>query len=158
VRYTLSTHATVLGHTGAELTGLLENTRGWHFMPASDFESVRPVLLALQHATQGLQELMPTEETLATLREPERATFSRNAIMSDPRSARFLELMDEVDALALVLRDEENDGAPLPARTIGITELELSPEAFRQVLLAIDPASDQMLSAAPPFYLLVAGF
>jgi hypothetical protein len=153
--FTLTSHGTTLGQTGAELTGLQPGARGWHFLPAPAFETVRPLLIELQTATLGLQELMPTVETLATIRESEREAFVRHAIMSDPGAARFLELMDAVDALALELHDAA--GAPVPARTLGVTELELTPEAFREVLRAIDPNADPRLSATPPFYLLVAG-
>lgn len=153
--FTLTSHGTTLGHTGAELTGLLPNTRGWHFRPAAGFERVSALLLAVQEATLGLQELMPTPETLAAIRDDERALFVRNALMSDPRAPRFLELMDEVEALALELHDDT--GALFPTRTLGVTELELSPKAFREVLESIDPAADPALSEVPPFYLLVAG-
>ena len=155
MRYTLMSHDEVLGYTGAELTGLLEETRGWHFLPAPAFERVGPILLELQHATDGLQELAPDPASLAQMREEERPAFVRNAIMSDPGAARFLELMDIVEELALELRDEE--GAVYPTRTLGVTELALSPEAFRDVLAAIDPDADPALSARPPFYLVVAG-
>lgn len=155
MHHTLLSQGTALGRTGAELTGLLPGTRGWHFLPAPEFDAVRPTLLELQQATLGLQELMPSDETLGALRETERESFIRNAIMSDPGALRFLELMDAVEALHLELRDE--DGVVLPTRTLGVTELELSPKAFREVLEAIDPAADPRLSATPPFYLLVAG-
>jgi len=153
--YTLVSHGETLGHAGAELTGLQPNVRGWHFRPAPAFARVSGLLLEVQEATSGLEELMPSPATLASVREDERAAFVRNAMLSDPRAPRFLELMDEVEALALELRDE--GGTTLPTRTIGVTELELSPKAFREVLEAIDPDADPALSEVPPFYLLVAG-
>jgi len=153
--YTLLSHGETLGHTGAELTGLQPNVLGWHFRPAPAFADVSALLLEVQEATSGLEELMPSPETLAAVREDERAAFVRNAMLSDPRAPRFLELMDEVEALALQLRDDT--GAILPTRTIGVTELELSPKAFRELLEAIDPHADPALSEVPPFYLLVAG-
>lgn len=154
-RYTLTSSGTALGSTGAELSGLLPGTRSWHFLPLPAFERVRPTLQAVQRATLGLQELMPSEESLAEMREEERPAFVRNAIMSDPGAARFLELMDELEALGLALHDDT--GAQLPTRTVGVTELELTPAAFREVLLAADAASDPGHWARPPFYLLVAG-
>ena len=154
-RYALTSGGTVLGHTGAELGGLMAGTRGWHFLPEAAVEEVRPTLLEVQRATVSLQELMPAPETLAVMREEERPAFVRHAIMSDPGAPRFLELMDLLDDLALELRDER--GVLLATRTLGVTELELTPEAFREVLVAIDPATDPALTARPPFYLLVAG-
>lgn len=155
MRYTLTSRGTVLGQTAAELPGLHPGTRGWHFIPAPAFERAGPVLLELQQATAGMHELMPGDDTLAAVREEERELFVRNALLSDPRAARFLELMDEVDAMGLELRDEA--GGLLPTRTIGVTELELSPAAFRELLQSIDPGADPALSAHAPFYLLVAG-
>ena len=153
--WSLVSHGETLGRTGAELPGLQPNVRGWHFRPAPAFARVSALLLDVQEATSGLEELMPSPETLASVREDERAAFVRNAMLSDPRAPRFLELMDDVEALALELRDDA--GATLPTRTIGVTVLELSPKAFREVLVAIDPAADPALSEVPPFYLLVAG-
>jgi hypothetical protein len=153
--FTLMSNATPLGRTGIELTGLQPGARAWHFQPAPAFETVSPLLMALQEATLGLQELMPTTETLATVREAEREAFVRNAIMSDPGAARFLELMDDVEALGLELHDER--GALVPTLTLGVTELELTPDAFRELLHTVDPNADARLSATPPFYLLVAG-
>lgn len=153
--FTLTSRGTELGRTGVELTGLQPGARGWHFLPSPAFEAVRPLLLALQQATLGLQELMPTEETLATVRESEREAFVRNAIMSDPGAERFLALMDEVESLGLELHDA--GGATVPTRTLGVTELDLAPEAFREMLRAIDPETSPRSSATPPFYLLVAG-
>lgn len=153
--WTLTSQGTVLGHTGAELPGVAPSARAWHFLPAPAFEPVRPLLLDVQRATMDLQELMPSDEALASIREEERGVFIHHALMSDPRAGRFLELMDAMEAMGLTLRDE--GGAALPARTLGVTELELSPEAFRDVLLSIDASADPALSAVPPFYLLVAG-
>ena len=153
--FTLTTHGTPLGRTGAELPGLATDARGWHFIPAPAFESVRPVLLEVQQATMGLQELMPSAESLAAIREDERAAFIQHALMSDPHASRFLELMDAMEAMQLTLHDDA--GTVVPTRTLGVAELELSPEAFREVLVAIDATADPALSAVPPFYLLVAG-
>jgi hypothetical protein len=157
MRYTLTSHGTLLGHTGAELTGPTPGTpmRSWHFLPAAGFPAAGEVLLELQRASRSMAELMPSAETLATIREEERSAFVRHAMMSDPGAPRFLELMDTVEAMALQLRDDA--GVLMPAQTLGVTELEFSPEAFRSVLEEIDPSSDPALSAVPPFYLLVAG-
>ena len=155
MRYTLMSRGSTLGHTGAELSGLSSGSRGWHFIAAPGFDAIRPTLMELQQATLGLQELMPSPDTLAGIREEERSAFVRNALLSDPHAARFLALMDEVEALSLELRDEHD--VALPTRTVGVTELEMTPEAFREMLAAIDPNADPALSEVPPFYLLVAG-
>jgi hypothetical protein len=152
--YRLMSHGRPLGRSGAELTGLESGTRGWHFVPDPGFEAVRPTLAALQQATMAMQGAMPAEETLAAMRESERGDFVRHALISDTRATRFLEVMDAVEALALELRDETD--ALVPTRTVGVTELDLTPEAFRELLEAIDPRSDPALSEAPPFYLLIA--
>lgn len=154
-RWTLTSHGTVLGHTGVELTGLHGGSRGWHFIPAAGFESVRPTMLELQQATTSMHELMPDEEALATVREEERPLFVQNALLSDPRATRFLELMDAVEALALELRDDA--GVVLPTRTLGVTELEMSPKEFRELLRSIEPNAEAGLAVVPPFYMLVAG-
>jgi hypothetical protein len=153
--YTLTSHGETLGRTGAELAGLVTGARGWHFIPAPGFDAHRSLLLELQEVTMGLEELMPTPETLAAVREEERDLFVRKALLSDPRAPRFLELMDAMERLELRLHDDT--GAVVPTRTLGVTQLELGPREFGELLRSLDPGSDPALSAAPPFYLLVAG-
>lgn len=154
--YHLTSHGRVLGRTGAELTGLAPGSRGWHFIPGAAFELARPALAELQQATAAMQNAMPAEETLAAMRDDERGDFVRNALITDTRATRFLEVMDSVEALGLELRDASD--AVVDTRTLGVTELDLQPAQFREVLESIEPGSEPSLSATPPFYLLVAGF
>lgn len=156
VSYRLMSHGRPLGRTGAELPGLVAGTRGWHFIPVPAFEAARSTLAELQQATEAMKSAIPAEETLAAMAEDERGDFVGRALITDTRATRFLEVMDAVEALALELRDETD--SVVTTRTLGVTEVELSPERFREVLDAIDPSSEPALSATPPFYLLVAGF
>jgi hypothetical protein len=153
--YRLMSHGRSLGRTGAELPGLTADARGWHFIPGPEFDLARATLAELQQATHAMQSAMPAEETLAAMREDERGDFVRRALITDTRATRFLEVMDAVEHLALELRDETD--AVVSTRTIGVTELDLTPAAFQELLESIDPASDRALSVTPPFYLLVAG-
>ena len=154
--YRLTSHGRVLGHSGAELSGLAPGSRGWHFIPEPDFRLAWPALAELQQATVAMQSAMPAEETLAAMREDERGEFVRNALITDTRATRFLEVMDAVEALGLELRDDSD--AVVETRMLGVTELDLTPAQFREVLESIEPGSDPALSATPPFYLIVAGF
>jgi hypothetical protein len=154
--YRLMSHGRPLGRTGAELPGLAAGTRGWHFIPAPAFDAARSTLAELQQATEAMKSAIPAEEALAAMAEDERGDFVSRALITDTRATRFLEVMDAVEVLALELRDESD--AVVSTRTLGVTELELSPAKFREVLETIDPRSDPELSAAPPFFLLVAGF
>ena len=104
----------------------------------------------------ALEEVMPTNDTLATMREDERAAFVRHAIEGEPGAERLLTSAGLIDALALELHDDT--GAVLETRTLGVTELALEPAAFREVLAALEPGADPALSDTPPFFLLVAGF
>jgi hypothetical protein len=56
--------------------------------------------------------------------------------------------------MALELMDEE--GARLDVATIGVTELAIGAQAFRDVLASVDAAADLTAVSTPPFYLLVA--
>jgi hypothetical protein len=154
--YRLMSHGRPLGRAGAELSGLAVGTRGWHFIPGPDFHLARAALAELQQATLAMQSAMPAEEKLAAMAEDDQGDFVRRALITDVRATRFLAAMDAVDELALELRDETD--ALVPTQTLAVTELDLSPAAFREVLAAIDPASDPGASAEPPFYLLVAAF
>jgi hypothetical protein len=154
--FRLMSHGRPLGRTGAELPGLAAGTRGWHFIPAPEFDAARATLAELQQATEAMKSAIPPEETLAAMADDERGDFVGRALITDTRATRFLEVMDAVEALGLELRDE-TDGV-VSTRTLGVTELELSPAKFRELLETIDADSDPTLSETPPFYLLVAGF
>jgi len=154
--YHLMSHGRPIGRAGAELSGLAVGTRGWHFIPGPDFHLARSALAELQQATQAMQGAMPAEEQLSAMAADDQGDFVRRALITDVRASRFLAAMDAVEELALELRDETD--ALLPTQTLAVTELDLSPAAFREVLTAIDPASDPASSAKPPFYLLVAAF
>jgi hypothetical protein len=154
--YRLMSHGRPLGGTGAELPGLAAGTRGWHFIPAAAFEGARSTLAELQQATEAMKSAIPAEETLSAIAEDERGDFLSRALITDTRATRFLEVIDAVEALALELRDASD--AVVSTRTLGVTELDLTPAQFREVLESIDPDSDPRLSERPPFFLLVAGF
>ena len=100
------------------------------------------------------QEVIPTQGELEAIPESSREQWMRELLRSDPRMTRFMELSAQLEALDLVLVDA--DGRSLGAQTIGVTALALAPEAFREVLVRVDPSAARGAVLVPPFYLLVA--
>jgi hypothetical protein len=145
----------MLGTTGLELPAPAPGMRCWQFLPAPAFAQAAPVFAALPAAIEESQEVLPTASELEAIPEEERSEHMRQILLADPRMARFLELSEQLDAMRLVLRDAS--GAPVPTKTIGVTELTIPAAAFREVLSTIDPDADLSMAVTPPFHLLVAG-
>ena len=153
--YALMSHGRTLGHTGVELPPPGPSLRSWQFIPAAAFADSRELFAALPAAIEDSQEVIPTQGELEAIPEHEREERVRAMMLADPRMVRFIELSRQLEALALVLTDEQ--GNTLPTRALGVTELDIPVEAFRDVLISVDADADLTAAREPPFYLLVAG-
>ena len=153
--YTLVSHGRTLGRTGVELPPPAPGTRSWHFLPAAAFADARALFAALPAAIEDSQEVIPTQGELEAIPEAEREERVRAMMQADPRMQRFVELSGRLEAMQLRLLDE--GGQALELGAIGVTELEIEAEAFREVLSSIDAAAADLAAVEPPFYLLVAG-
>lgn len=153
--YELMSLGRTLGRTGVELPPPAPGTRSWQFLPAPAFAEVRALFAALPAAIEDSQDAIPTAGELAATPEADREARVRELLRADPRMARFVALSEQLDALALALVDD--GGTRLDTTTIGVTELEIAAEAFRDALRSVDAAADLSGARTPPFYLLVAG-
>jgi hypothetical protein len=154
VVYTLISRGLALGRTAAELPPPAPGTRSWQFIPAPAFAEARELFAALPAAIEDSQDAIPTLGELEAIPEAEREERVRALLTADSRMIRFIELSERLEAMALELVDAE--GARLDAATIGVTELAIGAEAFRDVLTSVDAAADLSAASTPPFYLLVA--
>src|SRR3954467_10920903 len=136
----------VLGATGVELPPPAPRTRSWQFIPAPAFAEARELFAALPAAIEDSQEAIPTQGELEAIPESEREERVRELLRADSRMTRFLELSERLEAMALELVDAA--GARLDVATVGVTELAIGAEAFRDVLASVDAAAG--LTAAPP--------
>ena len=153
--YSLVSHGRTLGRTGVELPPPGASMRSWQFIPAPAFADSRSLFAALPAAIEDSQEVIPTQGELEAFPEPEREERVRAMMLADPRMKRFIELSQQLEALALMLVDER--GNALPTRALGVTELDIAAEPFRDVLTSVDADADLTAAQEPPFYLLVAG-
>jgi hypothetical protein len=154
VAYTLMSRGRALGATGVELPPPAPRTRSWQFIPAPAFAEARELFAALPAAIEDSQEAIPTQGELDAIPEAEREERVRELLRVDSRMARFLELSERLEAMALELVDE--DGGRLDVATMGVTELAIGAESFRDVLASVDATADLTAASTPPFYLLVA--
>jgi hypothetical protein len=154
MQYTLMSHGRALGRTGVELPPPAPRTRSWQFIPAPAFAEARELFAALPAAIEDSQEAIPTQGELEAIPEAEREERVRELLRADSRMARFIELSERLEAMALELVDAE--GAGLDVATIGVTELAIGAQSFRDVLSSVDAAADLTMVSTPPFYLLVA--
>lgn len=153
--FTLMSHGRALGRTGVELPPPAPRVRSWQFIPAAPFAEVRPLFAALPAAIEDSQEAIPTHGDLEEIPAAEREAHMRELLRTDRRMVRFIELSEQLEALDLALLDAA--GNRLAAATIGVTQLEIAAEAFRDVLSSVDASADLTAALTPPFYLLVAG-
>jgi hypothetical protein len=153
--YSLMSLGRLLGRTGVELPPPGPGLRSWQFIPAPAFAESRALFAALPAAIEDSQEVIPTQGELEAIPEHEREERVRTLMLADPRMARFIELSAQLEALELVLVDD--GGRTLPTRALGVTELDIAPEAFRDVLTSVDASADLGTADEPPFYLVVAG-
>jgi hypothetical protein len=154
VAYTLMSHGRALGATGVELPPPAPRTRSWQFIPAPAFAEARELFAALPAAIEDSQDAIPTQGELEAIPEAEREERVRELLRADSRMARFVELSERLEAMALELVDV--DGGRLDVATMGVTELAIGADAFRDVLASVDAAADLTTASTPPFYLLVA--
>jgi hypothetical protein len=153
--YALVSHGRTLGRTGVELPPPAPRTRSWQFIPGPAFAEARPLFAALPAAIEDSQEAIPTQGELEAIPEAQREEWMRELLHTDPRMRRFIELSEQLEAMQLALLDASGDR--VDTTTIGVTELEIATEAFREVLASVDASADLSAAATPPFYLLVAG-
>jgi hypothetical protein len=153
--YSLMSRGRTLGRTGVELPPPGAALRSWQFIPAPAFAESRPLFAALPAAIEDSQDAIPTEGELEAIPDDEREERVRALLLADPRMARFIALSEQLEALALVLVDDA--GQPLATRALGVTELDIPAEAFRDVLTSVDASADLDAAREPPFYLVVAG-
>lgn len=142
-----------LGQTGVELPPPAPGTRSWQFLPTAEFASARRLFAALPRAIEESQEAIPTAGELEQFPEAEREQRMREIVRTDARMMHFMALSDQLDALELVLLDAQ--GVRLEAPNIGVTELEIAPDDFRDVLSSIDADADLSAALTPPIFLLV---
>ena len=147
-------HGRSLGRTGVELPPPAPRTRSWQFIPAPAFAEARELFAALPAAIEDSQDAIPTMGELEAIPEAEREERVRALLQADSRMVRFVELSERLEAMALELVDAA--GAKLDVATIGVTELAIGAEAFRDVLASVDATADLSAASTPPFYLLVA--
>jgi hypothetical protein len=152
--YTLTSHDRTLGRTGVELPPPAPRTRSWQFIPAPAFAEARELFAALPAAIEDSQDAIPTPGELEGIPEAEREERVRALLQADSRMVRFIELSERLEAMALELVDAH--GVELDVATIGVTELAIGAQSFRDMLASVDAAADLTAASTPPCYLLVA--
>ena len=122
-------------------------------MPTAEFAPAQQLFAALPLAIEESQEAIPTVGELEQFPAAEREERMREIVRTDPRMMRFIVLSDQLDALELVLLDAQ--GVRLEAPNIGVTELEIAPDDFCDVLSSMDADADLSAALTPPIFLLV---
>lgn len=147
----LLSHGAVLGTTGPELAAPTGTTRAWPLIPTAAFDLVQPIVASLAELGRSDAGGVPAE-VLAIADEDERAREIRSWIEATPENRRRAELYRQFTALELRLVSD--DGAPLAASSIVVSELPPPGVSFDASMEADFAAAG--FPSGPPFYMVVA--
>lgn len=138
-----------IGRTGPELPNEVPEIRSWPLKPGPAFARVVPLV----------REVMETQATIGSSPPPridphmapdQIMDTMRTWIETHPDVKRRMDAFRDFTELALELR--EDDGTPITAASVGITELPVTED---DAGLAGDNYREMGFAGNPPFYLVV---
>ncbi|PYP76289.1 MAG: hypothetical protein DMD35_18940 [Gemmatimonadetes bacterium] len=158
MHYTLMSHGTVLGHTGAMFPPhqLPANTSAWHLVPTAAFDLVEPIIaeLTAPPALALVQEVIPTQDAYLHPLWGEHESQMERLTAEAARIHHFRLVLERYEALDLELRDAT--GIRVATTTLVVTKQLVPAEALRAYVEAMDPQEAHWVGAAEPCYLLMA--
>jgi hypothetical protein len=156
-RYTLVSHGTVLGHTGAAFPaeGLPVGASLWHLIPSRGFESVEPIIaeLTAPPALWLVEEVIPTPDAYLHPGWGQQQVQMRRLMEEAARVHHFRLVLERYEALGLELRDGAGHRvavAPMIVKQMVPTE---SVRAFAE---SVDPDEAPWIDTSEPCYLVMA--
>ena len=155
--YTLVSHGTVLGHTGAAFPteGLPLSAALWHLIPAQGFDLVEPIIaeLTAPPALSFVEEVIPTPEAYLHPGSSEQQAQMDRLMREAARVHHFRLVLERYEALALELRD----GAGHRVAVAPVIVKQMVPaESVRTFAESVDPEEAQWIDTSEPCYLVMA--
>jgi hypothetical protein len=158
VHYTLMSHGTVLGHTGAEFTadGLPAGAAVWHLVPSPAFEAVEPIVaeLTAPPALTLVEDVIPTRDAYLHPGLGEQEAQMERLVAEAAKLHHFRLVLERYERLDLELRDAS--GRRVPTETLTITKQLVPAETVRACAERVDPGEAGSIDPDEPCYLLMA--
>jgi hypothetical protein len=158
VHFTLTSHDTVLGHTGAEFSAseLPHDAAVWHLVPAPAFALVEPIIaeLTAPPALTLVEEVIPTRDDYLHPGWGEQEAQMERLMAQAARLHHFRLVLERYEQLDLELRDAA--GRVVPTATLTITKQMVPAETVRAYAERVDPEEARWVEPDEPCYLLMA--
>jgi hypothetical protein len=158
VHFTLMSHGTVLGHTGAEFPAseLPSGAVVWHLVPAPAFDLVEPIVaeLTAPPALSLVEEVIPTQDDYLHPTQGEHEAQLERLMAQAARVHHFRLVLERYERLDLELRDAA--GRRVPTSTLTITKQMVPAETVRAYAERVDPVEAHWVDPDEPCYLLMA--
>jgi hypothetical protein len=158
LHFTLMSHGTVLGHTGAEFhaSELPHGAVVWHLVPAPAFALVEPIVaeLTAPPALTLVEEVIPTRDDYLHPGWGEQEAQMERLMAQAARVHHFRLVLERYERLELELRDAT--GRTVPTSTLTITKQMVPSETVRAYAERVDPAEARWVDPDEPCYLLMA--
>jgi hypothetical protein len=158
VHYTLMSHGTALGHTGAEFSAdeLPPGAAVWHLVPGPAFELIEPIIaeLTAPPALTLVEDVIPARDDYLHPGWAAQEAQMERLMAEAARLHHFRLVLERYEQLALELRDAS--GRRVPTETLTITKQLVPAETVRAYAEAVDPAEAGSIDPAQPCYLLMA--
>ena len=155
--YTLVSHGTVLGHTGAALPteGLPVGAALWHLIPAQGFDVVEPIIaeFTAPPALSLVEEVIPTPDVYLHPGWSEQQAQMDRLMKEAARVHQFRLVLERYEALALELRDGAGHRVAVSPM---IVKQMVPAESVRAFAESVDPEEAQWIDTSEPCYLVMA--
>ena len=155
--YTLMSHGTVLGTTGAEFPGdeLPTGARLWHLIPTQAFDLVEPIIaeLTAPHALTLVEEVIPTRDDYLHPGFSEQEEQMDRLVDEAARLHHFRLVLERYEALGLELRD--GAGRRVAASPMIVKQM-VPAESVRAFAELVDPGEAGRVDTDEPCYLVMA--
>ena len=155
--YTLTSHGTVLGHTGAAFPAdeLPLGAHLWHLIPTRAFDLVEPIIaeLTAPPALSLVEEVIPTRDDYLHPGWSEQQAQMDRLLDEAARVHHFRLVLERYEGLGLELHD--GTGRRVAVSPMIVKQM-VPTESVRAFAEAVDPEEAQWIEGDGPCYLVMA--
>ena len=155
--YTLTSHGTVLGHTGAAFPAdeLPPGACLWHLIPTQAFELIEPIIaeLTAPPALSLVEKVIPTQDEYLHPGWSEQQAQMERLVDEAARVHHFRLVLERYEALGLELRDAAGHRVAISPM---IVKQMVPAESVRAFAEMVDPDEALWVDTSEPCYLVMA--
>ena len=155
--YTLTSHGTVLGHTGAAFPAdeLPPGAYLWHLIPTRAFDLVEPIIaeLTAPPALSLVEEVIPTRDDYLHPAWCEQQAQMERLVDEAARVHHFRLVLERYEGLGLTLHDAS--GRRVAVSPMIVKQI-VPTETVRAFAESVDPEEARWIDEGEPCYLVMA--